>query len=162
MDPSQWFREHLQVSAEGFIWAVEQIPPERCYALPPFPLGEWSAARHAFHMLFYERTFALPSMRQWLGGPPPDVFGLSEEAAWAGGPAGGSAPNLDELQASFREIRVEQVELLPEFSDSAWDEPRNTLWGPMPLRWVVTKTYQHTAEHTHDVLSLALFWDMAG
>jgi hypothetical protein len=162
MDLSQWFHEQLQTSADGFAWAVEQVPTERRYALPPLPLGTWSAVRHAFHMFFYERTFALPSMRQWLGGPRPDVFGLSEEAAWADGPARGSDPDLDGLLASFREVRAEQVVLLSEFDGSAWDEARSTLWGPVTLRWVVTKTCQHTAEHTHDVLSLVLYWDMAG
>lgn len=27
------------------------------------------------------------------------------------------------------------------------------------MKWFVTKTFQHTAEHTHDVLSMALLWD---
>ncbi|MBM2847059.1 MAG: hypothetical protein HW418_1, partial [Anaerolineales bacterium] len=43
--------------------------------------------------------------------------------------------------------------------DALWEETRRAVWGPVTLRWVVTKTYQHTAEHTHDVLSLALYWD---
>ena len=29
----------------------------------------------------------------------------------------------------------------------------------MPLRWVVAKTYQHTAEHTSDILRIVLYWD---
>ena len=34
-----------------------------------------------------------------------------------------------------------------------------TNWGPVPLFWVVSKTYQHTAEHISDLLRIALFWD---
>ena len=34
-----------------------------------------------------------------------------------------------------------------------------TGWGPIPLLWLVSKTYQHTNEHTSDVLRMALFWD---
>jgi len=158
MNLSPWFQQHLQTSADGFVWAVEQMPPERRFVPPPLPFGEWSAARHAFHLLFYERTIALPSMRQWLGGPPPATFGTSEETAWGDR----AADDLEGLLAAFREIRTEQIGLLPQFDASAWDEPRSTVWGAVPLRWVVTKTYQHTAEHTHNVLSMALFWDMVG
>src|SRR3989304_5598631 len=48
----------------------------------PLQLGEWSAARHAFHLLYYEQTIALPSMRQWLGGPMSFLRGPDDEAAW--------------------------------------------------------------------------------
>jgi hypothetical protein len=33
-------------------------------------------------------------------------------------------------------------------------------WGNVTLLWLVSKTFQHTAEHIHDVMSMALFWDM--
>jgi hypothetical protein len=56
-------------------------------------------------------------------------------------------------------VRAQQIALLPDFSPSAWDETREMGWGPVTLLWVVTKTYQHTCEHTHDVLRLRLFWD---
>lgn len=151
---SDWFQHQLEASAEGFIWAVRQVPKDRQFVRPPLPLGEWPAARHALHLLYYERHVALPSMRQWLGGTGPARPSLSEEAAWRG------STDLDKLLENFREVRREQIELLARYDDSAWDEVRDALWGPVALRWVVTKTYQHTAEHTHDVLSMALFWDM--
>jgi hypothetical protein len=158
MNLSSWFQQQLQTSADGFVWAVKQMPPERRFASPPLLFGEWSAARHAFHMLFYERTIALPSMRQWLGGPPPAVFGTSEETAWRDR----AANDLEGLLVAFREIRAEQIGLLSQYDGSAWDQTHSTVWGAMALRWVVTKTYQHTAEHTHNVLSMVLFWDMVG
>lgn len=40
-------------------------------------------------------------------------------------------------------------------------------WHSFPPRpswlgqWTVTKAWQHTLEHTHDVLRLHLFWDAA-
>ena len=154
MNLSQWFHTQLQASADGLVWAVEQVPVERQHARPPAPLGEWSAARHAFHMLYYEQTIALPSMGQWLGEPRPPVAGRKEDTAWDGG------RDLGGLLAEFREVRASQIALLSKFDASLWDEPREAIWGSVPLRWVVTKTYQHTAEHTHDVLRLALFWDM--
>ena len=144
---SEWFQRQLQASADGFVWAVEQVPAERRFLRPPLPLGEWSAARHAFHLLYYERTIALPSMRQWLGEAMPSMFGASEDTAWSRG--GDWA--LDGLLAEFQEVRARQIALLPAFDEGLWDEPRQTVWRTVTLRWVVTKTYQHTAEHTHDV-----------
>jgi hypothetical protein len=161
MDLSKWFHDQLQSSLQGFIWAIEQMPAGRRYKRPPYLLGEWSAARHAFHLMHYERTFALPSMKQWLGEPIPEILGPSEDIVWMRDFARGDQAALDGLLAQFREVRGAQVELLPEFDGNIWEKPLVTHWGTKPLRWVVTKTYQHTAEHIHDVLSMALFWDMA-
>ena len=36
-----------------------------------------------------------------------------------------------------------------------------TGWQDVALYWVVSKTFQHTAEHTHDLMRLVLFWDVA-
>lgn len=35
---------------------------------------------------------------------------------------------------------------------------RSTRWGDVTLRWIMTRTLQHTHEHTHDVQSLGLYW----
>lgn len=156
MNNSQWFKKHLEASANGFIWAVRQVPAERLYLRPPAVLGEWSAARHVFHLFFYERTFALPSMRQWLGGPGlsrQELMKLDEDAAW------NSGHEFDTLQRQFQEGRQAQIALLSELSEEAWDERLLTVWGPMTLHWVVSKTYQHTMDHTNTVLSMVLFWD---
>jgi hypothetical protein len=155
MDLSQWFNDQLKSSADGFVWAVEQVPVERRLVSPPAPLGEWNAARHVFHMLYYEQMIALPAMQQWLGEP----FTLTgedfnEDETW------GDGKNLETILADFRKIRAEQIVLLPQFAESMWNETRDTVWGKVTLQWVVTKTFQHTAEHTHDVLRMALFWDM--
>ncbi len=154
MDLSQWFQDQLQASAEGFIWGTLQVPKARLLLQPPEGLGEWSAARHIFHMVFYEQKCALPSMQQWLGGPPPSLKGLDEDVAWGEG-----KDNVDGLIAEFKQVRSNQVALLLKFDDSAWTMSRETNWGPKTLAWVISKTYQHTAEHTSDVLQIALFWD---
>lgn len=52
---------------------------------------------------------------------------------------------------------MEQIALLDDLHE-AWDDQRGTVWGARPLHWVVSKTFQHTTEHTHDVMKLALFW----
>ena len=155
MDLTQWFSTQLDASAEGFLWAVEQVPPGRRLAKPPRGLGEWNVARHVFHMMYYEQQIALPSMKIWLGEP----FTLSDEeydedSAWGEGRA------IEPMIADFRAVRAEQIVLLPQFSEHVWEETRSTTWGDVSLKWVVTKTYQHTNEHTSDVLRMALFWDM--
>lgn len=158
MNLSQWFRDRLQVSADGFVWGAEQVPPDRQNVRPPLGLGKWTAARHVFHLAYYEQHIALPSMRQWLGDPPIATKGLNEKAAWSKGQDFDFEGSLRE----FREVRNKQIILLSEFDDAAWHESRQTGWGQVTLLWVVSKTYQHTAEHTSNVMRIALFWDYFG
>jgi hypothetical protein len=93
-----------------------------------------------------------------------DIGSVSHFLSLEGDEASASAgdDDLASILARFQKVRAEQIALLPQFSEAAWNERRDTpgVWGPVTLRWVVTKTYQHTAEHTHDVLRMALFWDM--
>jgi len=154
MNLSQWFHDQLQASADGFIWGARQVPGTRRLLQPPEGLGEWSATRHVFHMVFYEQTIALPSMQQWLGEGCPSLDGLDEDVAWVEG-----KDDFEGLLAEFHKVRTEQVALLPKFDDPTWNTTIETNWGPVTLAWVVSKTYQHTAEHTNDVLRIALFWD---
>ena len=155
MNLSQWFNNQLRASADGFVWGVEQVPVERRHSQPPAKLGEWSAARHVFHMLYYEQNVAIPRMQQWLGGPGIAAHELDEGAAWS------KAQNVERLLTDFREVRDAQIALLPKFDDTLWYKTRETTWGPKTLLWVVSKTFQHTAEHTNGVLRLALFWDFS-
>jgi|SRR5581483_3425409 len=156
MDLSSWFTNQLNSTAEGFIWSVEQVPSERRLLAPPKPLGEWSVARHVFHMLCYEQNAVVPNMQIWLGQPvTTGGANFNEDAAW------GDGKDLETILADFRRVRAAQLEMLPNFSDQLWHETRETSrWGDVTLLWLVSKTFQHTAEHTHDVMRIALFWDM--
>ena len=154
MNFSDWFREQLHVGGEGFAWSAEQVPEARRYVQPPRGLGEWPVARHVFHMLYYEQTIALPSMHQWLGGIIPIIEDSDEDVAWAN-----NKESIETLLAQFRNIRAEQISLLPKFENYAWNETRRAVWGPVTLLWVVSKTFQHTAEHTNDVMQMRLWWD---
>lgn len=156
MNLSQWFRDQLQVSADGFVWGTEQVPPDRRNVRPPLGLGKWTAARHAFHLMYYEKHVALPSMRQWLGELRIVTEWPNEKASW------GKGQDLEGSLQGFREVRNEQITLLPEFDDAVWNEKRQTMWEPVTLSWVVGKTYQHTTEHTSNVMRIALFWDYYG
>lgn len=155
MNYSQWFHDQLQTSADGLVWGAGQVPKARQNLPPPHDLGEWTVARHVFHMLRYEATIALPSMRQWLGEPCPLPNDLDEDSDWDQ-----RKVDIDSLLVEFQKVRAEQIALLPQFDNSTWTGIREAVWGPVTLLWVVSKTYQHTAEHTNDILRMALFWDM--
>jgi hypothetical protein len=63
MTPPQWFCEQLSNSMTGFVWAVECLAPEHWHSSPPRPnwFGQWSLARHVFHMQYQERYFLAAS-----------------------------------------------------------------------------------------------------
>lgn len=164
METPEHLGELLRTSLDSFCWAMEQVPRERWLASPPRHPDQWPAARHAFHLAYYERQLALPSLRQWLGGElggeaPPSV-GLEEDAAveetvWREG------HDVEMLLSTVRAVREEQIALLLRHIPlQALDETREAIWGRVTLRWVVTKTLQHTFEHAHDVLRMALWWDI--
>ena len=62
---ASWFRAQLQSSADGFVWAFEQIAPELRDKLPPRPgyLGAWPPIRHMWHVALYERWLVIPHQR---------------------------------------------------------------------------------------------------
>ena len=157
MQLSQQFQQQLQTSAENFLWAVEQIPQEHLY-LAPRP-NRWPIARIVFHMTRYEQRLALPSMRQWLEGPQPVVGTQEEDNAideqdWNNGEGHG----IQTLIANFKEVRFQQIKLFPQFTEQLWEEKHEAIWGSVSLKWVVTKTYQHTLEHTDETLRAYLWW----
>lgn len=157
MDDNARLTGLLRQSVEDFAWAVARMPADhRTLASPGHP-EDWPADRHVFHLLAYERYVALPSMRQWSDrAPAPREADLpSEDALWA---APATDRDVDTLLAALRTVRAEQLALLARIPPTAWDDVRPALWGATSLRWVLTKTYQHTCEHTHDVLRLLLFW----
>ena len=155
--PAEHFHGQLRQGLDSFTWAVRQVPEQRRSASPPRSLGEWSAARHLFHLSFYEQHLALPALRWWTGGPVPDGGAVApEDAAWE------QADGPERLLEQFAALREEQLSLLSTVEPAVWNEWRVTVWGPVTLHWVMTKTVQHTHEHIHDVLSLALFWDFSG
>lgn len=126
----------------------------RHYCRPPKGLGDWSVARHVFHMLDYERQIAVPVMQQWLGAPPA-VVGWEEEASW-------------QANCRFRPSRSSWKNSGPCASSRLLCSPdwgahlaraANDGLGTGPVVLGGSKTYQHTNEHTSDVLCMALNWD---
>ncbi|HEY5004317.1 MAG TPA: hypothetical protein VII61_14245, partial [Ktedonobacteraceae bacterium] len=74
-----------------------------------------------------------------------------EEIAWQ------QAPNIEMRREKFCEGRKAQIALLTQFAPDVWEETRETVWGQVTLRWTVTKTYQHTLEHSNDILKYGLY-----
>ena len=111
MNLSKWFHDQLQASADGFVWGAQQVPNSLRNIQPPKALGEWTATRHIFNMVFYEQNIALPSIHQWLGKPLPEE-GVEEGIAWGEG-----SDNIESLLAEFKKVRDEQIHLLAKFDD---------------------------------------------
>lgn len=153
-----WFREQLRSGADVIAWAVSQIDPSLHHVQPPPELadymGAWPPARHVWHLALYERCIALPSMRQFIGGPP-----LSDDPCpgwddWSGA----SGRPIDSYVTELRAIRAEQIAFLDETVEADWTTPRATVWGQQSLAMIATKTLQHTLEHGDTLLRMALWW----
>ena len=153
-DLSAWFHVQLTSSAEAFFWAIGQVPAERRLLAPPDALGEWSVARHVFHLFAYERRLALPNMRLALGQTYIKDATYQEEVEWAKG------HDLDTLLIDFRRIRDKEIALLGNYTAEDWERTIiSPNWEEVALRWTVTKTLQHTFDHTNSILAMSLFWD---
>jgi hypothetical protein len=75
---------------------------------------------HLLHLVQYERAYALPTMRHWLGPPPPGVDLMfpdmdQEDTLWQRDEVKG--PELGELQQRFRSARREQIEVTQSIPD---------------------------------------------
>jgi hypothetical protein len=147
-----FFSRQVEANTEALAWAVGQVGPRRL-AVAPTLLGEWPAARHLFHLLYYEREVAVPSLRHWFGAPYPGFEGYDEPAAWA------AAPHAEVVLADIEGLRAEQLGMIARAGDALWAETRQTSWGLRTFYWVVSKTLQHALEHTNNILKIALLWE---
>lgn len=156
-----WFGSQLRASSEGVVWAFSQIPVERYGCCPPAPhyFGTWPPARHLWHLLNYERSLAIPFLRQWTGDSfsPHDRQWLDDDDTWAHAWSTGFV----DLPGQFMAARNEQLQLLEAVSPTDWQRTCTTLWGEKTFTMVITKTYQHTLEHCDTLLRMALWWDDA-
>lgn len=158
-DLAAWFHTQLTSSADAFLWSIEQLAEERRWIASPRKPEDWPAARHVFHLFSYERRLALPGMRIWLDETFERDESYEEDIAWENAERK-KHHNLPALLEDFRQMRAEQIALLAAYDAESWQRKLDTpAWGEVTLCWVVTKTLQHTFEHTHDVLRMGLFWD---
>ena len=169
--------EILSTSLKSIDYSVSLIPEQRFLISPPHGnhphadkgfktyFGDWSAARLLFHMISYERNYAVPAMEHWLGEPHPQ-FDLAhpdeemEEILWKKASPDDLRP-IDLIQ-QLRSIRAEQTlitEAIPE--NDIWDERLSTSLGKISFVTIVMKTIQHSFEHGNSLLKIALYWEGA-
>jgi DinB superfamily len=168
MDYMQSFTTLLQSSTDMLLWTVQQIPEDLFYTISPKRPERWPVARHVMHLQYNEGQVVLPCMRRWLDeeyaihykdadDKKIERYGAyemlvhDEEIAWQ------QTPAIATWQEKFREGRKAQIALLTQFAPAAWEETRETVWGQVTLRWAITKTYQHTLEHSNDILKYGLY-----
>ncbi|HEV2663157.1 MAG TPA: DinB family protein [Ktedonobacteraceae bacterium] len=168
IDYTQSFMKLLQASGDALQWAVQQVPGEQVYTVSQRRPESWSVARNILHVQYYEEHVVLPCMCLWLADEHAEGYksedaaqiarykdyetlAYDEEMTWK------QAPDVETLLERFQTFRSQQINLLPQFAPEAWEEKRKAVWGKVTLRWVVTKTYQHTLEHINEILKHALF-----
>ncbi len=168
MNYAQSFASLLQASTDTLPWAIQQIPEDRLYTVLARKPERWSVARHVLHIQYQEEQVVLPCMRLWLSDEQVTPYRVEddkriaryrdfemlvhdEEIAWK------QAPDIEMRLTKFRAGRQEQIALLSQFSSDVWEKTRETVWGQVTLRWTITKTYQHTLEHSNDILKHALY-----
>ena len=168
MDYIQSFTTLLQASTDTLLWAVQQIPEELLYTVSPKRPESWSTARQVMHLQYNEEQVVLPCMRRWLSDEQAtryrdedtkniecykayEMLVHDEEIAWQ------QAFAIELWQEKFQEGRKAQIALLAQFAPTVWEETRQTVWGQVTLRWTVTKTCQHTLEHSNDILKYGLY-----
>lgn len=167
----------LEATAKTLQWAISLVPDDRL-ALEPthgeLPnsgqgfrtyFGSWSAYRHLFHLVHYEQSYALPTMKHWLGDPLPKVDLMFpdmdlEESLWEREKT--NEPNLAVLLHRFRSIRKEQIAVTRSIPVEDWAKEKvSTGLGKVSAELVVTKTIEHTLVHGKTILRNALYWDRA-
>ncbi|MDQ5823747.1 MAG: DinB family protein [Chloroflexota bacterium] len=153
LDYPEFFTRQIAANTEAIAWAVGLVGVERFHRPPPELLGEWSAARHLFHLLYYEREVALPSLSLWFGAPYPDFTNYNENAAYA------TIPSEQVVLSELEGLRAKHLALIGEAHGALWSEERQTPWGRRTFYWVASKTLQHALEHTNNILKIALLWE---
>ncbi len=170
MDSKAFLAKQLDQTAQIIEWAVTFFSDERLSEVPPHSthpnapewgktfFGEWSALRVLFHLLYYEETIALPSIKHWIGEPVPDYPKSSEEEeAWK------KCNDKSELLDRFHKIRKSQLEIINRIDPMDWEKNKLVYHGhgKVSAYWFVAKTIQHTLAHGDKLLRKALYWDDA-
>lgn len=159
MQIAEFYRTRLTNSADELAWAVQQIPTGRWFVSPLPAFGEMAVAQVVFHVAWSDRHILTPQLRQWTDDDQPPLHRHdipNESAEWR---ATVNQTDMETLLAGFRAGRDEMLALLDAYSPDAFEAIRPTIWGEVTLKWMLTRVYQHTVEHTDTLLKMGLFWD---
>lgn len=161
--------ERLRASLEMLQWALQLIPDGWTHRSPggtlsPEP-GAWSAAMNLAHLATYEETFPAAVLEDLLGGGNGlgRVSSLDEGTFAAQSMALASEP-IPTILGRLQAARENEIELARQFTAAAFTAPATAAWGGTgmgPPRWsparVLAKTVQHTFEHGHAIMTIAVF-----
>jgi hypothetical protein len=168
MNSKEFLVEQLSHTRRIIEWTLTLFPEERLWEEPSHEsqkntpegmesfFGKWSALRVLFHLLYYEETVALPSLKFWIGGSPPSYPAPSEEEEkWR------NCANKTELIERFRKVREKQMEVIQKIDLTEWESEKLTYYGhgKVSPKWFTAKTIQHTFSHGDKLLRKALYWD---
>lgn len=148
----------LQASADGLLWALEQVPTGRLFVRPLPVFGEWSALQILAHITWQERHVLLSHLRPE---PLPDFASDDFKAAHTAAVRAALTGQVDALITDFEQVHTEMLARLDGYTEADWQQtiPSPTWEGVSPY-WVALKAYQHRLEHTDTILNMTLFWDM--
>ncbi len=168
MDSRAFLAKQLDQTGQIIEWAISLFSEERLSEEPSHRthpnapegiesfFGKWSALRVLFHLLYYEETIVLPSLKHWVGEPVP-IYPKSseEEQEWK------KCDNKTKLLDRFREVRKRQLEIINRIDPIDWDNDKLVYHGhgKVSAYWFVSKTIQHTFAHGDKLLRKALYWD---
>jgi hypothetical protein len=158
-------------------WVIANMPSDRLFENPPHSrhphadkgfktyFGEWPALRHLYHLVFYEETYAIPTIRYWIGGSHPTVdliFPQSEleEAEWRNQII--TTIVIEPLLERLHNLREAQLEIIQAIKEEDWQvEKVQTGLGSVSAEFVVAKTIQHSLEHANELMKNTLSWERA-
>jgi hypothetical protein len=155
---SERYHTLLTTSADQLVWAVGQIPYGRYTVLPLPAFGAWPVVRLMYHVIWHEQSIMVPYLRHWAGQPPPDFTGMQddqEEQDWRQ-----TDQAMVSLLSAFHQGQATQADLIMQMPEDAWTMSLDTVYGTLPLKWLVAKAYQLRIETLNQFLHMALHWDL--
>jgi hypothetical protein len=143
----------LAEGAREVTWALCSLPRQRWARVPPSPLSEWSALRHARHLARHEREVTLPAVRRALG-----VDAGAETLA---------LESAEDIVHTLGQTRFELLHELESAPDDAWERPLPEPLAPdaadhthpVQLDWLLLHARQHELEHLAAIWRIGLNWD---
>jgi hypothetical protein len=150
----EWILAQITNSVQVLEWALKFIPSERIIQKPPEDLGNWSADRHLFHLLYYSINATLPMIQQLFSNIDNISNPEREEQEWN---------NHSNYQEIINNIIIANKQIIDIANISMERNIKAEIningLGCVNLEWILSKQFQHNIEHINDIMKFALFWD---
>ncbi|GEM_PF-2321665 len=154
-DNRDLFIHRLVTSAEEFAWAMQCLPPNRYFVVPPdwTQLGEQSPQRVLDQLNNFERELTVPTLRYVMEMGPALSFAAEEKDRWD---IPRPEKSISDLIEELRRLRSTECAFIARLSPQQWGQPYTTPWGAVSMRWVTHKTYQNTIEQASTINGIVL------